>query len=181
MALSPSCQRIPASVFGASLSVVFREIGGIWPGSQILNSLRNRKMTRYVVLLLLLIPSALLCQTGSIRGQVTDARSGEPLIGANVVIVGSRPGHGAASDMNGMFRMNKIPPGEYVVKVTYIDYETLTLQHVVVEAGKTAEANFALRKEGDTEPTDASAAKDPIAKRDSAVVTADSVKQTAKE
>ncbi len=135
-------------------------------------------MTRFVVAILLFVPSIVFCQTGSIRGQVTDARSGEPLIGANVIVVGSRPGHGAATDMNGMFRMNKIPPGDYVVRASYIDYETLTMQNVKVEAGQTAEVNFVMRKEGDTEPAAEKAVDGCAAKKDSTRdAAADSVKR----
>ncbi len=139
-------------------------------------------MLRTLVAVLLFIPSVLFCQTssipfGSIRGQVTDARSGEPLIGVNIIVVGSKPGHGAASDMNGMFRMNKIPPGEYVVKAVYIDYQSVTLQKVKVEAGQTTDADFAMRKEGDTEPVVEKTVADTVAKKDSTKeAAADSVK-----
>jgi hypothetical protein len=113
---------------------------------------------------LLLLPCTLVGQTGGIRGQVTDARSGEALVGANVVVVGSKPGHGAASDMNGMYLIHKLPPGEYVLRVSYLDYQTITLQNVKVNASQTTEANVAMRKEGDTEPV-ASAAVDTFAVR----------------
>jgi hypothetical protein len=109
-------------------------------------------MLRSLVFVVLSIPSLLFCQTGSIRGQVTDARTGEPLVGANVVIVGLKPGHGAATDVNGMFRMNKVPPSEYVVRASYIDYETVTIQNVKVTDGETKETNFTMRREGDPGP-----------------------------
>jgi len=109
-------------------------------------------MTGYLVAFLLGIPLLLFGQTGSIRGQVTDARTGEPLVGANIIIVGSKPGHGAATDMNGMFLIHKIPPGEYVLRATYIDYQTFTIQNVNVIAGQATETNIALRREGDPEP-----------------------------
>jgi hypothetical protein len=109
-------------------------------------------MLRFLVLMILSSPSMLFCQTGSIRGQVTDARTGEPLVGANVIIVGVKPGHGAATDVNGMFRMNKVPPGEYVLRASYIDYQTITIQNVKVTDGETKETDFTMRKEGDPGP-----------------------------
>ena len=108
-------------------------------------------MVKIVLAALLSVPAALFSQTGAIRGQVTDARTGDPLVGANVIVVGSKPGHGAASDLNGMFLMNKLPPGEYTVRAAYVDYLSITIQDVKVNTGKTTEISFAMRKEGETE------------------------------
>jgi hypothetical protein len=109
-------------------------------------------MTRFVVAISLLVPITLFSQTGSIRGQVTDARTGEPLVGANVIVVGSKPGHGAASDMNGMFLIHKIPQGEYVLRALYLGYQTMTIREVKVSTGQTTEANFPMQAEGESEP-----------------------------
>lgn len=109
-------------------------------------------MTRLLVAIALCCPSFLFCQTGTIRGQVTDARTGDPLVGVNIIIVGSKPGHGAASDMNGMFMMTRIPPGEYVVRASYLEYQTVTLRNVRVAAGQTTETDLAMRREGEEEP-----------------------------
>ncbi len=109
-------------------------------------------MARFLLGLLLLSPTVLFCQTGAIRGWVTDARSGEVLVGARVVIVGSKPGKGAATDVNGMFLVQKLTPGEYTVRVMYVEYQTFTLSGVKVRAGETPEITVAMRKEGDPEP-----------------------------
>lgn len=138
-------------------------------------TIRERKViTGCFIIFLLLAPSALFSQTGSIRGQVTDARTGEVLVGANVIIVGSKPGRGAASDMNGMYVIYKLTPGEYTVQATYLEYLTITMHDVKVLAGQTTETNFAMRREGDSEP---------VAKEapDTLVVQRDSTKQKAPE
>jgi hypothetical protein len=111
-------------------------------------------MIRHLVPIFLFIPAVVLCQTGDIRGQVTDAHSGDALVGARITIESSKPGHGAATDLNGMFLIRKLPPGEYTVKAAYVDYKTITQQHVTVGAGQTTEISFAMRKEGDPEPAD---------------------------
>ena len=135
-------------------------------------------MVKIVLAALLFVPAALFSQTGAIRGQVTDARTGDPLIGANVIIVGSKPGHGAASDLNGMFLMHKVPPGEYTVRASYVDYLTVTLQNVKVNAGQTTEVRIAMRKEG--EATVAEAADTLVAQKDTTKGAAtDSLKQDA--
>lgn len=108
-------------------------------------------MTRLLVAILLLVPSMLYCQTGSIRGEVTDARTGEYLVGANIIVVGSKPGFGAATDVNGMFLIRKLPPGEYVLRASYVDYVTNTIQNVKIAAGQTIEVSFKMLVEVEAE------------------------------
>lgn len=60
---------------------------------------------------------------GTIAGSVRDAQTGEPLPGANILIVGTSIG--AASNLNGEYVLPKIPPGEYTLRVTYIGYEQI--------------------------------------------------------
>ncbi len=126
-------------------------------------------MTKSLILSLFFIPLTLYCQTGAIRGEVTDARTGESLIGANVIIVGSKPGHGAATDMNGMFLIHKLPPGEYVVRVSYLDYQTITMSDVKVNADQTTETTFAMHKEGDTVPVAGKAVDTLLVQKDTSM------------
>lgn len=77
---------------------------------------------------LLLVPIVLLAQDGKLRGLVTDKESGEPLIGANVVVDGTSLG--AASDVNGEFVILSVPPGIYTLKASYIGYAPVTISNV---------------------------------------------------
>jgi outer membrane receptor protein involved in Fe transport len=58
----------------------------------------------------------------TLGGTVRDAKSGEPLPGANVVVVGT--GLGASTDVNGRYTIRGISSGEYSVKVTLVGYQT---------------------------------------------------------
>ncbi len=78
--------------------------------------------------------------TGTIRGSITDKRTGEPLPGANVVIVGTV--RGTQTDMDGLYFI-KIAPGKYTVRASYLGYATMD-KEVTVEAGQTASLNFDL-------------------------------------
>ena len=49
--------------------------------------------------------------TQTVRGTIIDTDSKLPLIGATVVIVGTNPPIGAATDANGNFRIEKVPVG----------------------------------------------------------------------
>lgn len=57
---------------------------------------------------------------GSITGKVTDASSGEALIGANVVVEGTSLG--GATDINGDYAIDNVDDGSYTVIVSYIGY-----------------------------------------------------------
>jgi len=74
--------------------------------------------------------------TKSIRGQIVDKDSKYPIIGANIVLIGSNPFIGAASDENGYFSLNGVPLGRASIKISYIGYNDVTLSEILVMAGK---------------------------------------------
>jgi iron complex outermembrane receptor protein len=79
---------------------------------------------------------------GIITGTVRDARTGEPLYGANVLI--KETVLGAAADVNGHFRVGNLPPGDYTVEATMIGYRKQLIAGVNVEAGRTVALEFFL-------------------------------------
>jgi hypothetical protein len=87
-------------------------------------------------------------QTGTqtVRGRVVDAVAQAPIIGANVVVVPppGQPPLGAATDVNGDFKIVNVPVGRQTLKISFIGYEEITLPNVVVTAGKEVILNFAL-------------------------------------
>ena len=86
------------------------------------------KLFTLVMLAMLLAPSALLAQTQQVKGTVLD-ENGEPVIGASVIIVGSK-GQGTVTDLDGNYTVS-VPKGAKV-KITYIGYKPQE-----VEAGQT--------------------------------------------
>jgi outer membrane receptor protein involved in Fe transport len=66
---------------------------------------------------------------GTLSGTVRDAKSGEPLPGVNVVLVGT--GFGASTDANGRYNIRGISAGEYPVKVSFVGYQTHELKLTV--------------------------------------------------
>ena len=63
--------------------------------------------------------------TGDIRGFVYDKESGEPIIFTNVYLEGTT--YGGATDINGLYSINRVPEGSYVLMCTYIGYDTTRL------------------------------------------------------
>jgi TonB-dependent receptor len=74
-----------------------------------------------LALVFLLITSALFAQE-TIRGTVTDSTTSKPLIGANVYLAGTALG--SATDLEGQFRIDRVPVGSYTLKISYLGYKT---------------------------------------------------------
>jgi hypothetical protein len=81
-------------------------------------------------------------QTGRIIGKVTDGMTKEPIVGANVVVVGT--GLGAATDIEGRFDIRRVPLGTYAVRVSTIGYLATTVTDIVVSSAKPAEISVAI-------------------------------------
>ena len=88
------------------------------------------------------IPSLFAGTTGKISGTITDATTGEPLFGVNVVVVGTNLG--AASDADGQYFIINVPVGIHSVQAQYIGYKTITFQDVRVSADLTTPLEIAL-------------------------------------
>lgn len=89
--------------------------------------------------------------TGKIAGKVIDKQTGDPLIGANVVVEGTDLG--AATGEKGRYYIIQVPPGTYSLQCSYIGYHTLTVKEVRVTSGLTTEINFELESEAIESPT----------------------------
>ncbi len=73
--------------------------------------------------------------TGKISGRVYDSKTNEPLIGINVVLVGTTMG--ASTDVDGNYFVLNIPPGLYQLKATGIGYSAVTIKDVRVSVDQT--------------------------------------------
>lgn len=80
---------------------------------------------------------------GKVSGYVHDVNSKEPLIGATILIKGSKLG--AATEIDGSFYILKIPPGVYDITASMVGYATLTQSGVIVNDNRTTNLNFELK------------------------------------
>ena len=92
--------------------------------------------------LLVLVGVALAANTGSIAGRVTDKQTGEPLVGANVVVGGTELGN--ATDLNGQYLIINVPPGIYTVTASYTGYNDQKVTNVQVIQDNTVTVDFKL-------------------------------------
>ncbi len=83
--------------------------------------------------------------TGKLVGKVTDAETGQPLVGVNVIIEGTTMG--AAADLDGNYLILNVPPGAYVLKASMIGYKTMRFENVRVSIDLTTVIDFKFSSE----------------------------------
>ena len=74
--------------------------------------------------------------TQSIRGRIVDVDSEIPAIGATVIIQGSEPFIGDATDVDGYFKLKNVPLGRVTLEISYIGYEKKIIPNVLVTSAK---------------------------------------------
>ena len=90
-----------------------------------------------LTLIVTLFTQTVLAAGTSIVGVVKDAVTGEPLLGANIVLVGT--GKGASTDGEGKYNILNVLPGTYNIKVTYIGYREQNTSLTLNEGSKTSQ------------------------------------------
>ncbi len=106
----------------------------------------RNNLTILTFLLYLFLTNNLFAGTsGKISGIVIDAGTKEPLIGCNIILVGTSLG--AATDINGEFFILNIPPGSYDVKAMMIGYTPIIMKDLEVVVDLTSRADFNLSME----------------------------------
>jgi outer membrane receptor protein involved in Fe transport len=98
-----------------------------------------------ILLLFYFFAVPLLAQnSGKISGHVKDSRTSEPLVGANIIIKGTRMG--ASTDVDGAYFVLNVPPGTYEVSVSIVGYRRVTQQDVQVHVDRTTAIDFSLEE-----------------------------------
>jgi outer membrane receptor protein involved in Fe transport len=96
----------------------------------------------YGLFLLILLLTSARAQQGSIRGKITDSKTGEDLIGATAMLEGITIG--ASTDLEGNYAIENVEPGTYSIKCQYISYETMIITGVAVKPGQVYVLNVRL-------------------------------------
>ncbi|HLP16894.1 MAG TPA: TonB-dependent receptor [Bacteroidota bacterium] len=107
-----------------------------------LNRFMNKHLAAIIAVLLLCAVGLHAGQTGKISGSVKDAKTGEPIIGATVILQGTRIG--AATDPMGDYYINNIAPGTYTVAVSIVGYQSTVIKNVIVKIDLTTPINIKL-------------------------------------
>jgi hypothetical protein len=87
---------------------------------------------------------SIFAQKGTITGRVTDAKTGEPLIGTTVILEGTTLGD--ATDANGRYTIKNIPTKTYNLTASYVGFVSKTIFNVVVRSAGNIDINFELEE-----------------------------------
>ncbi|MCB0733408.1 MAG: TonB-dependent receptor [Bacteroidetes bacterium] len=90
-------------------------------------------MKKFLSLLISLSALSAYAQNGTVRGQVMEDASGQPIIAADVLVVGHPIG--ASTDLDGKFSIS-MPAGTYKIMISYIGLQEITVENVIVKAGE---------------------------------------------
>ena len=82
---------------------------------------------------------------GRISGTVVDAETGDPLIGATVVVVGLELG--AMADLEGFYLIRNVPAGRHAVQVSMIGYAEKRVTEIQVEPGQVSRIDIGVEQE----------------------------------
>ncbi len=115
-----------------------------------LKGLKRKAVKRFVSLGLLmftwvLVSSFVYAQdVGTLQGVVTEYTNGDPIFGANIFIV--ELSRGGATDLDGKYKVERIPVGSYAVRVSFLGMKT-RLMDVTINANETVTFDVALEEE----------------------------------
>ena len=99
----------------------------------------------FLIITTILLNNIVIAAGTSIEGYVKDAKTGEPLFGANIIFVGTSMG--GATDMDGKYVIPSVIPGTYTMRISYIGYKEQKAQ-VTITAGSAVKKNFNLEPVG---------------------------------
>lgn len=102
----------------------------------------------FALLFMFSTPPLLAQGAGAVTGRVTDAASGTPLIGADVLIEGTA--YSTATDRTGSFRLAGVPAGSHTIVVFYLGHQEERAA-VTVTAGQSVTVEVKLAPAGYTE------------------------------
>ena len=118
-----------------------------YPGGRVMFESGKRRLLSFLILAgcLAILPLQLFAaSTGQIKGLLTDKETGEPVYGASIQVVGTAKG--ALSDFDGKYIIRHIDPGTYSIKISHLEYSTVTIENIVVSSDLTNEQNLKLEK-----------------------------------
>jgi hypothetical protein len=98
----------------------------------------------YLILIGFLFPLSV--TAGTFRGRVVESTTGEPVIGANIVVEGQEL-HGV-SGLDGSFLIRNVMPGNYRFRVSYVTYRTI-VREISITTDDLAPVTFRLEPADD--------------------------------
>jgi len=106
-------------------------------------------LKKIIVLVFIFAANGLHAQslTQTLRGKVVDQVTQIPLPGATVMVLNTDPLVGATTDVEGEFKIQKLPVGTYTIRISFIGYKDFILPNVIVNSGKEVVLNIPIEED----------------------------------
>jgi outer membrane receptor protein involved in Fe transport len=101
-------------------------------------------MKKTLLIILVITMQTFAQDGGKISGRIYDSTTNQILIGANVIVKGTKLG--ATTDVDGSYFILNVVPGSYEVTASLIGYQTVTQQNVIVNINRTTTVDFYLQE-----------------------------------
>lgn len=106
-----------------------------------------KKLNLTVVLIFLSVFTSFAQElTQTIRGTVLDKDSKMPLIGATIVLLETSPPVGTITNIDGEFKLENVPIGRQGINVSYVGYNSVKLNNLMLSSGKEVVLNIELKE-----------------------------------
>ena len=79
----------------------------------------------FLLITFFLLSQYIVAQKSGVRGTVFDKGTGDPMIGAVVFLQGTD--YASVSNIDGDYNISGVPYGDYVLKLTYIGYDSISV------------------------------------------------------
>lgn len=86
--------------------------------------------------------------TGIVSGKVVDSKTGDPMIGARVMVKGTKLG--AVTKYDGSYRIQRVPVGEHTLVFTYIGYSKSEVTNVFIKPEQVKKIDITLQEQAIT-------------------------------
>ena len=95
-----------------------------------------RRITKFLAVMVVSVFLPALCLAADVKGKVIDGQTGEPLIGATVMVDGSANGNtGVVTDIDGNFQLSGVKKGKCVLTIKYIGYKPVSVEALASDTG----------------------------------------------
>ncbi|MBN1999709.1 TonB-dependent receptor [candidate division KSB1 bacterium] len=106
--------------------------------------MKNNLMKIYIVAIFFMGSVYTAAETGDIKGTIIDKRTKEPLISANIIVVGTE--RGTSSDIDGDYLIQNLPVGIYTLRFDYIGYNSVSKTDIVVKVARPAHVDVEMKE-----------------------------------
>lgn len=102
--------------------------------------------------------------TGKLAGYIKDGETNQPMIGVNILVAGTV--FGAATDLEGYYLINNLPPGKYTINISAVGYQKKQFVDVRIAVDFTTKLDVTLMPESVQLETIVVQAQSPLIRTD---------------